>query len=386
MKTPVYLDHQATTPLDPRVLEVWQRTAREHYGNPSSAGHAFGWAANKVLELAREQVAAMIGAAPDEILFTSGATEANNLALLGVARAYAGRGRDGLVCSNLEHPAVRQPMAHLANKEGWRLDVVAAAEDGVVVPETLGALVDERTLLVSLMAAQNEIGTLQMINEVGGLCRRAGAFCHVDAAQAAGRVDLDVKRDQIDLMSISGHKIYGPKGIGALYVSRRDPRVTVAPLMFGGGQERDLRPGTQNVPAIAALGEACRLAVAEREAENSRLAAMRDRLLQTLQAQLPDVQLNGHPTQRLAGNLNLSFGGVPVGRLLSALSGLAVSAGSACASGDGQSSPVLAALGVSPELAASSLRIGLGRFTTDEEVDFAAEKIVGAVSRLRASR
>ncbi len=384
MKTPVYLDHQATTPLDPRVLEVWQRTAREHFGNPASVGHAYGWAANKVLDLARQKVADLIGATPDEILFTSGATEANNLALLGVARAYTGGGRDGLVSSNLEHPAVRQPLNHLAGAEGCRLAIVQANAAGLVEPARAAEVIDDRTLLVSLIAAQNEIGTLQPIAEVGALCHRAGAFLHVDAAQAAGRMDLDVERDQIDLMSLSGHKMYGPKGVGALYVRRRDPRVKLAPLMYGGGQERDLRPGTPNVPAIAAFGEACRLAGAERETENSRLAELRDRLWQTLWAGLPDVQLNGDPVLRLAGNLNLSFGGVPSGRLLGALSGLAVSTGSACSSGDGQPSPVLAALGVEPALAAASLRIGLGRFTTAEEVDFAAAKIVAAVTRLRS--
>jgi cysteine desulfurase len=384
LKTPVYLDHQATTPLDPRVLEVWQRTAQEHFGNPASAGHAFGWAANKVLDLARQKVAALIGATPDEILFTSGATEANNLALLGVARAYAGGGRDGLVSSNLEHPAVRQPLNHLAGAEGCRLAIVEANGAGLVEPARAAEVIDDRTLLVSLIAAQNEIGTLQPIAEVGALCRRAGAFLHVDAAQAAGRMDLDVERDQIDLMSLSGHKMYGPKGVGALYVRRRNPRVKLVPLMYGGGQERDLRPGTPNVPAIAAFGEACRLAGAEREAENCRLTELRDRLWQTLRAELPDVQLNGDPVQRLAGNLNLSFSGVPSGRLLGALSGLAVSTGSACSSGDGQPSPVLAALGVEPALAAASLRIGLGRFTTAEEVDFAAAKILAAVTKLRS--
>ncbi|MDX2475401.1 MAG: cysteine desulfurase family protein [Candidatus Krumholzibacteria bacterium] len=384
MKTPVYLDHQATTPLDPRVLEVWQRTAREHFGNPASAGHAYGWAANKVLDLARQKVADLVGATPDEILFTSGATEANNLALLGVARAYAGGGRDGLVSSNLEHPAVRQPLNHLAGAEGCRLAIVEANAAGLVEPARAAEVIDDRTLLVSLIAAQNEIGTLQPIAEVGALCHRAGAFLHVDAAQAAGRMDLDVERDQIDLMSLSGHKMYGPKGVGALYVRRRDPRVKLAPLMYGGGQERDLRPGTPNVPAIAAFGEACRLAGAERETENSRLAELRERLWQTLRAGLSDVQLNGDPVLRLAGNLNLSFGGVPSGRLLGALSGLAVSTGSACSSGDGQPSPVLAALGVEPALAAASLRIGLGRFTTVEEVDFAGAKIVAAVTSLRS--
>ncbi len=252
MKTPIYLDHHATTPVDPRVLAVWERTAREHFGNPSSSGHAFGWAASKLVELAREQVAALIGATAREILFTSGATEADNLAVLGVARAAAGRGRDGLVSTNLEHPAVKAPLAHLANHEGWRLTTVAADTDGIVSATDIAAAVDERTLLVSVIAAQNEIGTVQPVAEVGAVCRAAGAYFHVDAAQAAGRVDLDVGRDHLDLVALSGHKIYGPKGVGALFVRRRDPRVTLTPLLYGGGQERDLRPGTLNVPAIAA--------------------------------------------------------------------------------------------------------------------------------------
>lgn len=384
MKTPIYLDHHATTPLDPRVLAVWERTARDHFGNPSSSGHAFGWAASKLVELAREQVAALIGATAREILFTSGATEADNLALLGVARAAAGGRRDGLVSTNLEHPAVKAPLAQLANHEGWRLTTVAAAPDGIVLPADIAAAVDERTLLVSVIAAQNEIGTVQPVAEVGAICRAAGAYFHVDAAQAAGRVDLDVARDHLDLVALSGHKIYGPKGVGALYVRRRQRRVTLQPLFFGGGQERELRPGTLNVPAIAAFGEACRLARRERETENARLTALREQLWCALQAELPDVILNGHPDRRLPGNLNLSFGGVPAGRLLGALPTLAISTGTACSSGDGKVSPVLQAIGVAPELAAASLRVGLGRFTTAAEVDYAAEKIIAAVKALRA--
>ncbi len=383
MKTPIYLDNHATTPMDPRVLAVWERTARDHYGNPASSSHAFGWAAAKVVEIARDQVAALIGATPREILFTSGATEANNLALLGVARAYAGGGRDGLVTSNLEHPAVTAPLEHLSRHEAWRLTVIAAGNDGLLAVPDMAAVINRNTLLVSLIAAQNEIGTLQPVAEMGAVCHGAGALFHVDAAQAAGRVDLDVERDHLDLVSLSGHKIYGPKGIGALYVRRREPRVSLSPLFHGGGQERDLRPGTLNVPAIAAFGEACRLAGEEREEDNRRISALRERLWAAVRSGLADVQLNGHPTQRLAGNLNLSFGGVPAGRLVGALSVLAVSTGAACSSSDGQTSPVLAAVGVTPKLAAASLRLGLGRFTTAEEVDFAAEKIVAVVTRLR---
>lgn len=370
--------------MDPRVLAVWHDTAREHFGNPGSSGHAFGWAAARLVEMAREQVAALIGATPPEIIFTSGATEADNLALLGAARAASGRGRDRLVTSNLEHPAVSQPLAYLARHEGWRLTIVAAGQDGLVAPAALESAVDDRTLLVSLIAAQNEIGTLQPLAAASVACRRVGALLHVDAAQAAGYVELDVERDGLDLVSLSGHKIHGPKGIGALYVRRRDPRVELQPLQFGGGQERELRPGTLNVPAIAAFGEACRLARLERLAEGARLASLRDHLWRVLQAALPDVHLNGHPTRRLPGNLNVSFGGVPPGRLVGALTGLAVSSGAACSSGDGQPSAVLQAIGVSSALAAASLRLGLGRGTSAAEIDFAADRIIATVRRLRA--
>lgn len=383
MQTPVYLDCHATTPPDPRVLAVWERVARDHFGNPASAGHAYGWAASRVVELARQQVAELIGAGPSEIIFTSGATEANNLALLGVAGTWAGRDRAGLVMSNLEHPAVSAPLAHLATSGAWRLSIVAANAAGLVTAADMAGTIDEQTLLVSLIAAQNEIGTVQPVAEVGALCRAAGAFLHVDAAQAGGRIELDVDRDHLDLVSLSAHKMYGPKGIGALYVRRRNPRVSLAPLSFGGGQERGLRPGTLNVPAIAAFGEACRLARAEQETEAKRLSALRDRLWHEIQESLADVTLNGDARERLPGNLNLSFGGVPAGRLVGSLPTLAVSSGSACASGDSQPSPVLLALGRAPELAAASLRIGLGRFTTSEEVDFAAEQIIAAVTRLR---
>ena len=383
MKTPVYLDHHATTPLDPRVQAVWEQTARDIFGNPASAGHAFGWAAAKVVAVAREQVADLIGATPREIIFTGGATEADNLALLGLARAHAGQGRDGLVTSNLEHPAVAEPLAHLAAHEGFRLHTVAAGPDGLVQPSDVAAVVDRRTLVVSLIAAQNEIGTVQPLAEVGRLCREAGAFFHVDAAQGVGPLELSVERDQLDLVSLSGHKLYGPKGIGALYVRRRDPRVVLAPLVFGGGQERGLRPGTLDVPGIAAFGEACRLAVAERETDNLRVGRLRDRLWTGLQAGLTGVHLNGHATRRLPGNLNVSFDGVPPGRLLGALSVLAVSAGSACGSGDGQPSAVLQSIGRSAGQAAASLRLGLGRFTTAAEIDFATATIIAAVTRLR---
>lgn len=367
-------------------MDVWNRMARDHYGNPASAGHAFGWAASRAVELAREHVANLLAATPAEIIFTSGATEANNLALLGLAGAFAGGERKGLVTSILEHPAVAAPLGHLAEQGGWQLATVATGAAGVMDSKDVAAAVNGQTLVVSVIAAQNEIGTLQPLSEIGAICRQAGAFFHVDAAQAGAHVALDVERDNLDLVSLSAHKMYGPKGVGALYVRRRNPRVSLKPLLFGGGQERELRPGTLNVPAIAAFGEACRLALSERESDNRRIAALRDRLWAALQSRLPDVYLNGDSRRRLPGNLSVSFGGLPPGRLVAALPTLAVSSGSACAGEDGKPSAVLAALGVPAALAAASLRIGLGRFTSSEEVDYAGDRIVAAVVRLRARR
>jgi len=381
LQTPVYLDHHATTPIDPRVLDLLQRVQKDHFGNPASAGHAFGWAAARLAEEARERVAHLIGGSAREIIFTSGATEADNLALLGVAEAYGSKGRH-IVTSNLEHEAVRGPLAEFERK-GGRVTIVAAGPDGRVSAGDIASALRPDTILVSIMAAQNEIGTLQPLARIGRICKERGVLFHTDAAQAAGRISLDVERDGIDLMSLSSHKIYGPKGVGALYVRRRDPRVALTPLMFGGGQERDLRPGTLNVPGIAAFGEACRLAAEEMTDEAVRLRGLRDRLWGALNGALDGVHLNGSNKERLAGNLNVSFDGIRAHRLLGSLTVLAVSSSSACSSIDTRPSAILEAIGVPRDLAMASLRIGLGRFTTDEEVDFAAEKIIEAVKKLR---
>ena len=379
LRTPVYLDHQATTPMDPRVLDFLQRIQRDHFGNPASAGHAFGWAAARLVEEAREKVARLIGATGREIIFTSGATEANNLALLGVAEAY---GYGHLVTSNLEHEAVAGPLAEIVRR-GGRVSTLPAGADGTVTAAELAGALQPDTILVSVMAAQNEIGTLQPISEIGKICKEHQVLFHSDAAQAAGRVPVDVQIDGIDLMSLSSHKMYGPKGVGALFVRRRDPRVTLAPLMFGGGQERGLRPGTLDVPGIAAFGEACRLAAEQMSAEAERLLTLRDHLWQTLDAALDGVHLNGTLARRLPGNLNVSFEGVAAHRLLGSLTVLAVSSSSACSSSDSRPSAILEAIGVPANLASASLRIGLGRFTTAEEVDFAAKKIIEVVRQLR---
>jgi cysteine desulfurase len=379
LRTPVYLDHHATTPVDPRVLEFLQRIQRDHFGNPASAGHAFGWAAARLVEEAREKVAHLIAGTAREIVFTSGATEADNMAILGVAGVY---GYGHMVTSNLEHEAVAGPLAEFVRR-GGRVTTLSAGADGTVDATELAGLLHPDTILVSVMAAQNEIGTLQPISEMGKICKEHQVLFHTDAAQAAGRVPVDVQAAGIDLMSLSSHKIYGPKGVGALFVRRRDPRVTLAPLMFGGGQERDLRPGTLNVPGIAAFGEACRLAAEEMATEAERLGGLRDHLWRTLDAALDGVHLNGSAAKRLPGNLNVSFEGIRAHQLLGSLTVLAVSSSSACSSSDSKPSVVLEAIGVPEDLASASLRIGLGRFTTAEEVDFAAKKIIEVVLQLR---
>lgn len=382
LPTPVYLDHHATTPIDPRVLEILERTQREHFGNPSSSGHAFGWAASKLVEEARRHVAHLIGASDREIVFTSGATESNHLALLGMAETY-GQGSGHFVTTNLEHESVAGPVGEISRR-GGRVSTVAAGTDGRVAVDSIARALEEDTFAVSVIAAQNELGTLQPLRKIGTLCKERGVLFHTDAAQATGKISLDVIRDGVDLLSLSAHKMYGPKGVGALYVRRRDPRVTLSPQMLGGGQERGLRSGTLNVPGIVAMGEACRLATEEMEAEAQRLKELRDYFWGRLSHSLTGVYLNGDREKRLPGNLNVSFSGLGPNRLLGALTVLAVSAGSACGSADAGPSAILTAIGIPADLAASSLRIGLGRFTTREEIDFAADTIIAAVQRLRA--
>jgi cysteine desulfurase len=381
MRTPVFLDHHATTPVDPRVLDLLDRVQREHFGNPASFGHAFGWAAARLVEDAREQVAALVGGRAREIVFTSGATEADNLALLGTAAVWQDRRRH-LVISALEHEAVAAPAAELARR-GWELTVVPSGDDGLVDPQRVADALRPDTALVSLMAAQNEVGTVQPLAAVGRLCKERGVLLHSDAAQAAGRIPLDVQDLGVDLLSLSAHKMYGPKGVGALWVRSRDPRVQLRPLVHGGGQERGLRPGTLNVPGIAAFGEACRIAAEELPAEAARLRRLRDGLLDGLLDQLDGVHLNGAREPRLPGSLNVSIAGLPAHRLLGALTVLAVSSSSACSSAGTDPSRILRTLGRDDDLARASLRVGLGRFTTQEETDFAAEHIVAVVRRLR---
>jgi cysteine desulfurase len=353
----------------------------ERYGNAASVSHRFGWEAGEAVERAREQVAQGIGAEAREIIFTSGATESNNLAIKGVAQALIRRGNH-LVTAAAEHKAVLDPMRRLA-REGWDLTIVACDESGRVSADAVKQALTDRTILVSIMAANNEVGTINPSAEIGRLCHERGILFHTDAAQAVGKIDLDVQAQAIDLLSISAHKLYGPKGIGALYVRRRDPQVRLLPLLDGGGHERGFRSGTVPVPLVVGLGTAVDLALRERRDESYRVLELRERLYEGISRRVVGIRLNGHPSDRLPGNLNLSFGDVDGEALMMAIRDVAVSSGSACSSANPEPSHVLMAMGLGEEMARSSLRFGLGRFTTAEEVDFAASAVAEAVERLR---
>ena len=381
MKIPVYLDYQATTPVDPRVLEQMLPYFTEQYGNPASVSHAYGWAAESAVKQAREQLAQAIGADPSEIIFTSGATEANNLAIKGVAEAYLGKGRH-LITVETEHRAILDPCTYLEGL-GFEVTRLPVQADGRLDLDRLNTVIRSDTVLVSVMAANNEIGVLQPLEAIGKLCHDRQVLFHTDAAQGIGKIPLDVQRQNIDLLSLTAHKIYGPKGIGALYIRRRDPRVQLATQLHGGGQERGWRSGTLPVPQIVGFGAAIVLAMADLNRENDRLRDLRDRLWLRLQT-IDGIYLNGHPEQRLSGNLNVSFDGVNGQALLLALqSDIAVSSGSACTMAKVEPSHVLQALGRSREQVLASLRFGLGRFTTPEEIEYAAAKTIAAVTALR---
>ena len=387
--TPIYLDNQATTPVDPRVFEAMLPYFTEHFGNPSSASHLYGRVAAEAVERAREEVAQLINADPREIIYTSGATESNNLALKGAAlfvrrHPRDGGARDHIVTLATEHKCVLESCAALA-RGGFRVTYLPVEPDGLVSLERLAGAVSEQTLLVSVMAAHNEIGVLQPLAEIGALCRAKGALFHTDAAQAVGKIPLDVAAMSIDLLSISGHKLYGPKGVGALYVRRR-PRVRLDPLIDGGGQERGMRSGTLPAPLCVGLGRAAAIAAVEMTDEADRLHDLRNRLLRGLARRVPGLRLNGDPGRRLAGSLNLSFPGIAALDLIEACPSLAISTGSACTSAEVEPSYVLRALGLSDALANSAIRIGLGRFNTAAEVDFAIDALAAAADRVAASQ
>ena len=377
---PIYLDYQATTPMDPRVLEAMMPYFTHKFGNPHSRSHAYGWEAEEGVEKARGQIAKLIGADEKEVIFTSGATESNNLAIKGVAEFYKDR-RNHIVTTVTEHKCVLDTCRHL-EQQGFKVTYLPVQKNGLVDLAELRAAVTDKTVVVSIMAVNNEIGVIQPLAEIGKICREKGAFFHTDAAQAVGKIPLDVEAMNIDLMSISGHKIYGPKGIGALYVRRR-PRVRLVAMINGGGQERGFRSGTLPTPLCVGLGEAAEICMKEMDAEAKRLKKLQERMLKGLQSKLTDIVVNGDLDQRIPGNLNISFAYVEGESLMMGIKGLSVSSGSACTSASLEPSYVLRALGVEEDMAHTSLRIGLGRFTTEQEVDVAVDELVRHVTKLR---
>lgn len=378
---PVYMDNQATSPLDPRVLAAMMPYLTAKFGNAASRNHSFGWEAEQAVETAREQVAALIGANAKEIVFTSGATESGNLAIKGVAEMHRERGNH-VITQATEHKAVLDTCKRL-EKSGCRVTYLQVNSDGLIDLDELKRAIDEKTILVTVMAANNEVGVLQPLSEIGKLCHEMGVLFHTDAAQFVGKAPFNVIADNVDLASISGHKIYGPKGVGALYVRRRNPRVQIAAQIDGGGHERGMRSGTLNVPGVVGLGKACEIAMQEMESEAEHLRGLRDRLKTRLEAGLDHVHVNGSMEHRLPGNLNMSFANVEGESLLMSLNDVAVSSGSACTSASIEPSHVLKALGLSDDAAHSSIRFGLGRFNTEAEVDYVAARVIDSVKKLR---
>ena len=378
---PVYLDYNATTPIDPRVLEAMMPYLTGEFGNAASRNHAFGWKAEAAVESAREQIARLLGASSKEIVFTSGATESNNLAIKGAAAMYREKGNHIITCTT-EHKAVIDPCKRLA-EQGCEVTWLTPDSTGRVSAQQVAEAITDRTILISLMAANNEIGTLHPIAEIAKVAKARGVIFHSDATQAVGKVPIDVEAMGIDLLSLSAHKIYGPKGVGALYVRRRGPRVRLVCQMDGGGHERGMRSGTLNVPGIVGLGAAAEICRTEMDAEAPRLAALRDRLHKGIADRLDHVQLNGHPTERTPNTVNLSFAYVEGEALMMKMKDVAVSSGSACTSASLEPSYVLRAIGVGDDLAHSSIRFGVGRPTTEAEIDHAVERVVTAVQELR---
>jgi len=385
MHRPIYLDYHSTTPVDRRVLEVMYPYFSEHFGNPASTTHIYGWEAEAAVKQAREILAESIGASPEEIIFTSGATEANNLAIKGVAEAYLSKGRH-IITLATEHSAVLDPCRYLETL-GFEVTYLPVESDGLVNLQSLDRAIRPDTVLVSIMAANNEIGVIQPLAEIGAICRSHAAIFHTDAAQAIAKIPLNVQAMKIDLMSITGHKVYAPKGIGALYVRRKNPRVTIAPQLHGGGHERGMRSGTLYTPQIVGLGKAVAIALESLNTEQNHIQFLRDRLWNLINQPLNNltgIYLNGHPTQRLAGNLNISVSGVDGNALLLGLQPvMAVSSGSACSSAKKAPSHVLTALGISEALAYASIRFGIGRFNTESEIIQVADHFISTVKNLK---
>jgi len=380
LKLPIYMDNHATTPVDPRVLEAMLPYFREHFGNAASRSHAFGWSAEKASDLARDQVGALIGASGKEIVWTSGATESDNLAIKGAAEFHRDRGNH-VITAQTEHKAVLDTCKRL-EKDGFEVTYLPVERDGRVSPQAVAAAMTDKTTVVSIMHANNEIGTINPIEEIGQVVKARGALFHVDAVQSVGKIPFDVNSARADLVSLSAHKMYGPKGVGALYV-RRKPRVRITALIDGGGHERGMRSGTLNVPGIVGFGMAAELAHQEMASESVRLAALRDRLRKGIEARVSDTFINGSVEHRLPGSLNMSFAYIEGEAMLMGLKDVAVSSGSACTSASLEPSYVLRAIGVDEELAHTSIRFGLGRFNTEEEVDYVIDLVARNVSKLR---
>src|SRR5436309_9476016 len=381
VKLPIYFDNHATTQVDPRVVQAMLPYFTEKFGNAASRNHPFGWAGEEAVENARTQVASLIGATPKEIIFTSGATESDNLMIKGVAEMYREKGNH-IITQAIEHKAVLDTCKRL-EKDGFEVTYLPVGKDGRVNPEDVRKAITPKTILITIMYANNEIGVINPIEEIGKVAKEHGIFFACDGVQAIGKIPVDVQKDNIDLLAISAHKIYGPKGVGALYVRRRNPRVQLSAIIDGGGHERGMRSGTLNVPGIVGLGAACEIAQKEMTEEAARLKKLRDRLKAGLEAKLDEVFINGLMEHRLPHNLNMSFAYVEGESLLMGINDIAVSSGSACTSATLEPSYVLKALGVGEELAHTSVRFGLGRFNTQEEVDYAADRIVRVVSKLR---
>ncbi|HYK35247.1 IscS subfamily cysteine desulfurase [Alloacidobacterium sp.] len=378
---PIYMDNHATSPLDPRVLEAMMPYFTAKFGNAASRNHSFGWEAEQAVETAREQIAKLIGATAKEIIFTSGATESDNLAIKGIAEMYRERGNH-IITQVTEHKAVLDTCKRL-EKHGYRVTYLPVKADGLIDLEDLKRAIDDKTILVTIMAANNEIGVLEPIREIGKICHEKGIIFHTDAVQIVGKAPFNVIEDNVDVASISGHKIYGPKGVGALYVRRRNPRVQISAQIDGGGHERGMRSGTLNVPGIVGLGKACEIARAEMEGEAAYLRGLRDRLQNKLESELDYIHVNGSMEHRLPGNLNMSFVYVEGESLLMGINDVAVSSGSACTSATLEPSYVLKALGLGDDVAHSSIRFGLGRFNTEAEVDYVSDKVIDIVQKLR---
>ena len=381
IKLPIYMDNHATTPVDPRVLEAMLPYFGEKFGNAASRNHAFGWTAEEAVENARGQIASLVGASPKEIIFTSGATESDNLAIKGVAEMYREKGNH-IITQVIEHKAVLDTCKRL-EKYGYEVTYLPVAKDGRVSPDAVRKAITPKTILISIMYANNEIGVVNPIAEIGKIAKEYGVLFHVDGVQAVGKIPVDVQKDNIDLLAISAHKIYGPKGVGALYVRRRNPRVQLSAIIDGGGHERGMRSGTLNVPGIVGLGKACELCQKEMAEEGARMRRLRERLKDGIFARLDEVFINGSMEHRLPNNLNVSFAYVEGESLLMGINDVAVSSGSACTSATLEPSYVLKALGVGEDLAHTSIRFGIGRFNTEEEVDYVVNRIVEVVSRLR---